>query len=139
MNTMTLNALAQRVFAAIATLTILQIIAQTYELYWIFPNLDRPMHFLGGVWLGLLVTWLLARFRLVRHLATMGYVWAVLGLSLLLGLGWEGFEFGLSHLVDSGINLQPSPIDTMLDLVLDMLGAMVVALWFMMKKYVIVR
>jgi hypothetical protein len=59
----------------------------------------------------------------------------VLVVSLVLGIGWEAFEYLLPLFIDSGITFQPSQIDTALDLVLDLLGAMLVAFYYMIRKY----
>ncbi len=135
MQTITSQKVLSRVLVAIAVLTLLQIAAQTYDLYWIFPNLDRPMHLLGGIWLGFLGTWVAIRLRLITRFASFRYVFIVLLTAFLVGFGWEVFEYGISRLIDSGIALQPSTIDTALDLVLDLLGAMGVAFYYMIRKY----
>ena len=137
MNTITERRLLWYVLACIATLTVLQIAAQTYDLYWIFPNLDRPMHLFGGVWLGWVGTWLSVRARLVATFRSWRYLGIVLVVAAALGTAWESFEFILSVVLDSGLVLQPSPVDTALDLVLDMLGAVLVVTYCMIRGYVI--
>lgn len=137
MNSITERRLLWYVLLFIVVLTGLQILAQEYDLYWIFPQLDRPMHFLGGLWLGWTATWLGVRFGLVRRFRSWRYLGIVLAVSAVLGLAWEGFEALVSAVIDSGIQLQPSPIDTTFDLVLDMLGATLVATYCMIKGYAI--
>jgi len=112
-------------------LGIMQIIAQEIGLYWIYPNFDIPMHFLGGVWLGFLSTWLLFRLRIVKRLHSGWYLFGLGVVSLLVGLGWEVFEYLMDQWIDT--NMQPSLMDTKLDLVMDLLGAYIVGLWILTK------
>lgn len=106
---------------------LVQLSAQKIGLYWIYPNLDIPMHFFGGVWLGFLATWAVLRFSLVNEILSFTYLFFVGLIALFVGLGWEAFEYII------GAGMQLSPIDTQLDLVMDLLGAYVVALFLLIS------
>lgn len=109
-----------------------QILAQKWGLYWIYPDFDIPMHFLGGVWLGFVATWFGFRFKLIPSLNSFGYL-AIIGfIVLVFGIGWEFFEYIMDIIVKS--NMQPSWIDTKLDLVMDLLGGYLVGLFLMLTS-----
>ncbi|MDP3735519.1 MAG: hypothetical protein Q8R39_03780 [bacterium] len=88
--------------------------------YWEYAWLDLLMHFLGGVIVALLVRWGSERVWGVRFsLATV--ILAV----LFVGIAWEVFEYALGLIeVPRDVYIK----DTAVDLILDMLGAALVAL-----------
>lgn len=104
-----------------------QVLAQEFDIYWIYPSFDIPMHFLGGVCLGWLSVWFTIRFLGIKALFSYAFLLIIALVTLFGGLVWEVFEFGLDKWLI--LKLQPSLIDTMLDLVMDLLGAYVVGIW----------
>jgi len=87
------------------------------------------MHFLGGFLVAGLALWMYARFfkdtpYRARH------VWYVaIGAGVIVGIGWEVFEYLTGALIQTGVDLV---IDTILDLVMDTVGAFVA--WMVLKK-----
>jgi hypothetical protein len=91
-----------------------------------FPPTDIPMHFAGGVAIAFFIS---GCFRaLPRHAARSSRVVVLEGvlvgsLASTAALVWEFAEFSIDRLV--GTNIQVSLINTMQDLALGMLGALV--------------
>lgn len=101
--------------AVLSILAGVHITALFNDLYWIVPSLDLATHFLGGVWSALFFYWLGAVFHRVPSSVH------VVALVLVLGVAWEIFElsFGISAATDYAI-------DTLTDLSMDVVGAIVV-------------
>jgi hypothetical protein len=101
---------------SILTMAVLHSIALTFSLYWVYLWLDIPMHILGGatVALGYQSKFLLKR---IEHRLSFGLPATVLFV-LMIGGAWEVYEY----LVDP--ILTEYGIDTVLDLVMDAVGAM---------------
>jgi hypothetical protein len=93
-----------------ALLAVLNQVAITEHLYWKYVWFDVPMHFLGGLVLGLFAVGLLGKFR---PLLFIGFV-------LVLSVLWEVLEyyFGVPREANYAF-------DTALDLLMDALGALV--------------
>lgn len=120
------HTLLKVLFVLIWMLALANGIAEQYHLYWIYRWFDIPMHFFGGVWVGLAVLWLCFR---------SGYVWKetgpplsalVIGVvgGLLIGFVWEVYEFVVWQISGAGLPLNYVP-DSLLDLVMDFLGSLV--------------
>ena len=109
-----------RVFYAqiivLIAVAILHITALEYKLYWYFVWLDVLAHFLGGTWAILTLMWLStwhygSEWRFPPLLA--------LAAALLVGVGWELFEFTIGIPRDDNF-----VFDTAVDLLMDTLGGM---------------
>ena len=103
-------------FAALvlsAILALFQWWAVTEFLYWRYPWSDIPMHYLGGVTLSVCLTAVLLHRRDYVYVSLLAAVF----------VGWEIFEliFGIPREANY-------PLDTILDLVMDTLGALTVYL-----------
>jgi hypothetical protein len=79
--------------------------------YWHYLWLDLPMHFLGGLWAGLAVTWGL------RLLLGRASFLAVLAGIVTVGVTWELYEYMVGFQREANYAL-----DTAIDLCLDSLG-----------------
>lgn len=108
-------------FTAFVSLALIHIVAMHFFLYETFDWFDIPMHFLGGVCIALCFA-LLPFFHIYlpkRYTTITVYLCVV----LLVGVVWEIFEYmtGLS-----GVAVQNDFVfDTVLDLVMDVLGGVV--------------
>lgn len=83
-------------------------------LYWYFPLLNRLMHFAGGLWVALFLTWVLLSLnrRPIFLLIFSGVI--------VVGVLWEVFEWV------TGLTREPmSTRDTTLDLIMDMIGGFI--------------
>lgn len=108
--------LAFLIFAiSLITLAVLQTLALTFYLYWVYLWFDIPMHFLGGVTVAL-------GFYGIRWIAnrTPKQFRGLLGTFLfafMIGMLWELYELLFAF------PLQPGYLaDSLLDLVMDILG-----------------
>ena len=96
-----------------------------YSSIWWF---DMPMHFLGGVWVGLILIYL---FR-VHGLSNKTILGLLLGV-LLVGVGWEFFEFAfVNPIAGNPFNT----LDTLSDIFFDLAGGAFALLYFL-KRIVI--
>ena len=93
-------------------------VANTYAIerfwYWEYPWVDLPMHFAGGVLIGILSLW--AAGRIGRNLRAGGLLWIVLA----VGVAWEIFEYSVGAVV---VIKDSYPLDTLSDLAMDVCGA----------------
>lgn len=95
----------------------------------VFPPMDILLHFLGGFFVALFFIGYLRR-ALVATRSFAGDATIILGVSLLIGVGWEIFEFVLDHILPSSIVIFRGGdlFDTLKDIVVDMTGAAVMFL-----------
>lgn len=99
--------------------------AEYYHLYWMYRWLDVPMHFLGGMWVGLAVMWFCFRSGYVwnQHTPPFSIFTAALVGGLLIGFIWELYEYVVWQF--SGKLLPDNYLgDSLLDLVMDVVGAL---------------
>jgi hypothetical protein len=105
-------------------------VALAYYLYWRIPWLDIPMHFLGGLWVGLSILWLYYESGYIHLPKDKRGRGSVLTLALagtfIIGVLWEIFEFSLDTFIvfQEVYNIG----DTLLDLFMDEVGALVAAM-----------
>ncbi len=111
---------------------ICDLIALRYFLFWRFWWFDIVMHFLGGFWLVLLCYYLLFFSNLKNKLILIKEKYSVLiiSFSFVVGIGilWELYELVFAFPLKNGYLF-----DTILDLVMDMLG-WGIAYYFVLKK-----
>ena len=100
---------------------VLSFIANKFYLYYSVWYFDMIMHFLGGVWLGLLAFYLFTREALPTH-----PVLKMLFFVLVLGFGWEVFEFLFyNYIADNPFGF----IDSVSDLMFDLFGGLCAILY----------
>ncbi len=112
--------------------------------YWLYYWYDIPVHFLGGVAAGALGLDIWYFFVSDLHMAkTWMRPWMirflfVMGITGLIGIGWELHEFVLdfARSIVHGVKIvrQPSIADTMLDFVMDLAGGFLAYVIFARKK-----
>jgi len=104
----------------IILLAAVHIVASIFYLYWTIPWLDIPMHFLGGVWAAATALWVyFFSDYFGGRVFDKRVAWTIaLGSAVIIGIGWEIFEYVLSATFASNYWL-----DTSIDLLLDVLGA----------------
>ena len=94
---------------------------------------DIFMHIVGGFVAG----WSGARFLSTEKELVIKPKWIywllVLGITALIGIGWEVYELYLQKI--TGFITQPSIADTVADLVNDLIGAMLFCLFFSRNYY----
>jgi hypothetical protein len=105
-------------------------IAQYGFLYWEYRWLDIPMHFVGGVWVGLMGIYAVLHTKAGVQYAPILLrtpMRAALAGALVLGLLWEGYEVVFKFL-KWGWFPDAYILDTILDVVMDMVGGAVAGL-----------
>lgn len=106
-------------FSTLITVASIHIISLEFYLYWEYLWLDIPMHALGGVTAALGVAILPALG--IRTFSKYPPLRTTLVAVLVIGVAWEVFEIWAGY----SIREEGFVVDTMLDLVMDMLGALV--------------
>ncbi len=95
------------------------------------PQIDTPMHFLGGfvmAMLGLAIHHGVASRYHTKHSPAWYHYTFVIGFAMLVGVAWEFHEYVLDQTINAWYNLplsQLSLTDTMKDFLMDWLGASV--------------
>lgn len=104
-----------------AVILYLNAIALEHFFYWTYWWYDIVMHFLGGAFVGSATAWALVRFGVARGMTTTQRAYAALAAILVVGIGWEVFEYV------NGFFIGETNIffDTTLDLIMDVIGALV--------------
>lgn len=105
--------------STLAIIAVSHILALQFFLYWKYAWFDIPMHFFGGVSIALGYG-ILPFLRIGLKLTYRTYI-SYLAVVLVVGLGWEVFE------IVGGINVIDEYFvsDTLIDLVVDLLGGTV--------------
>jgi len=103
-------------------------LAVAYSLYWHYRWLDIPMHLFGGVWAALCGAWILAQRR-----QDFSVFWCLL-FALIVGVGWEIFEYSEGIAIFNYMGTLAYQIDTAKDLSVDLLGA--IAGWMLARQLV---
>ena len=110
-------------FYLIWVITLLHIAAEQYYWYWQFRWFDIPMHFLGGVWLGLAGIWLVYHTRWLTTLRErMSPLLVALLAGLCVGILWEAYEFFVWQIAGNGLPVGYLQ-DTIKDIAMDVVGA----------------
>jgi uncharacterized membrane protein YjdF len=89
--------------------------AEYFSWYYMHPSLDIPMHYLGGLWAGLVVYWFLRDVVGYREKMLRLYVFLLISV-LFIGLIWECFELFIHVISIDQIDMQDSFKDICMDL-----------------------
>ncbi len=118
------NALLRTLFIYIWVLAIAHMFAQHLHLYWIYRWLDIPMHFLGGVWVGLAALWLWYYSGMGRRAGAVQRrpFLVALGGGVAFGFLWECSDFLVWSLI-VGAFPENYALDSVLDIAMDAVGA----------------
>ena len=105
-----------------------------FSVYLIFPWIDIPMHFFGGISVGYLFFMSLKYFQSKKYfeLNSLSRIIFVFALVSTIAVFWEFYEFIMTFL--TGYAFQGDLPDTMKDLFFGMFGGLVSAL-FLERKY----
>lgn len=118
----------------ICAIAVFQMVAIYWHLYFYIWWLDIPVHVLGGFWVGLfaLVSYYAGPWPVPKERSNFFVFSVSIAAVLSVGLLWEVYEFAVDHAVgDSGGGLA----DTLMDLVDDLLGALLAAWIFVRGGY----
>ncbi len=122
--------LLQPILAIIAVLFVGLFVATYFHLYFLLPNFDKVLHFLGG----LAATWFLLVYLSddMRRSSPLSRFLLLVGTTALIGLLWEFAEYTSSHYLGAFPLIQKyfsggDLFDTLTDLAFDILGALPIA------------
>ena len=92
------------------------------------------MHILGGMFLGFCAGALF--FNRISHLTRLEVVVTILLFVLVVGIGWELFEYGVQTLIKGGSKLANLP-DSIKDVLMDIIGGKIASLFVLrtIKRY----
>ncbi len=114
-----------RIVLFIFSILLLNYLAMKFYWYSSIWYFDMPMHFLGGVWLGLALLWFLK----IKEISLMLIFKMILGV-LIIGVLWEIFEIILNnYTTQSPFN----SLDTISDIFFDLSGGCFAILYFIKK------
>ncbi len=129
----------------LALVLVLNFFAFQFFWYWKFWWFDLVMHFLGGLTVGYLVifiTQIYHREYFLNQFKSRADILALVLISaFIVGGAWELFEFSVDQhqalplLIKSIATLQMGLKDSLLDILLDLIGASVSAFIFVAKYY----
>ncbi|TXT37055.1 MAG: hypothetical protein FD138_788 [Planctomycetota bacterium] len=128
--TWAIDSLRRAAWAPILVFTIQLVAILVFDIYARFPDFDIPMHVVGGVAIAYFFG---ACYRTAAQRELLGQPSAVvfppmiLGLTCLAAVVWEFAEFAVEQWF--GIITQPSLADTLLDLLLGLLGGVIWIAW----------
>jgi len=95
--------------------------------YWTVRWIDIPLHFLGGLWLGIIfLHFIMPKLEITSHKLLISMI-LVVGFSVLVGVFWEFFEFLFDVFIARGGHFPPAQqglADTMKDLFFDLSGGL---------------
>ena len=127
----------------IVAIAVVNGLAEKYYWYWKFTVdfppygiirwFDMPMHFSGGVWLAGMAVWLYPLFKTELPRPFSKILLICITTALGVGLTWEIYEAIISYITVLHINAM---LDTLSDLLFDILGGTTVAIftWWRIKQ-----
>jgi hypothetical protein len=120
-------------FFLLAAVGVIHYIAQTYNLYWSVYEFDSFVHFLAGMTVSLFFSWLYFFSGFFnppdRNLLNFLIV-SVVG-TIFIGISWETFELLIGEAL---MQKAAYPYDTMMDLIMDFLGATTACFYGFMRE-----
>lgn len=121
-------------FALLILVGVLNWLATIYNLYWSIYEFDSLVHFLAGASVSLFFLWLYfySGFFNPQEVSLKNFLLiSILG-AMFIAVSWEIFEFILG---ESLLQKVKYPFDTMMDLIMDFLGAIVGCFYGCLKEY----
>ena len=112
-------------FLAVIAIGVLHEIGSVFYLYWSVVWFDGLVHYVGALAVGFLTLWVWYVSGLFGHSTPSrkeAMVFSLLTV-MVIGLGWEYFEYAYGIAVPAGVNYA---LDTFHDLLFDFLGALTV-------------
>ncbi|OGI61737.1 hypothetical protein A2645_01225 [Candidatus Nomurabacteria bacterium RIFCSPHIGHO2_01_FULL_39_9] len=117
-----MNKISKLIVWLIWSVFFINLAAFYFSWYWTMPWFDNFMHFLGGFWIVLTLSWLREKYLFKYFNNTAIFILSGL---VIVGLSWEVFEFLIGATSDWLANLP----DTVSDLIFDMLGGLAAYLY----------
>ena len=121
-------------FVLLTTVGVLNYIANIYHLYWSVNEFDSLVHFLGGATLSAFFLWLYfysGFFNPTNRKLKDFLLVSVLG-AMFVAVSWEIYVLFLGEAV---MNKAEYPFDTMLDIIMDLLGILAICFYGYLKEH----
>ncbi len=114
-------------------LVLLHVFGSRYSLYWTYPGFDILVHVFAGLWISLLVLWLVSIFGQINSLKEykIRTFLTALFTAVLFGIIWEVVE-NISKITFVTADLYSQ--NTALDITSDAFGGILAYLYFIRKK-----
>ena len=115
------------ILSAFVTLAILYIAALSQDLFFYIWWFDIPLHFLGGLWIGLTSIYIYHHSERFKPIVLENHLFLSIFLCVIVvGVLWEFFEYytGLAFAFGN------YPLDTVKDMLMDILGGVVSYIYF---------
>jgi hypothetical protein len=113
-------------FFLIWGLALLHLYAERNYIYWLYRWSDLPVHFIGGVWVGIASLWVYVYSGLCGKEKELPSVTATVFIATLGGIAfgavWELYDYWLWVLNGEGLPVGYA-LDTVLDVLMDTVGA----------------
>ncbi len=123
-------------FLFILIILTFQVIAEHFYWYWRIWWFDMPMHFAGGLWIGLSVLWFVfvsGRFKKkIQHNTLSAFAVGIFSV-LTIAILWEVFEYIVQILFPQGTPYDL--LDTLSDIFWGFVGGTVASFSFSRKRY----
>jgi len=131
----TQNKILKIIVFLIVSIGIIHVTAFYFHLYLELWWIDMLMHFLGGAWVASFILWLIFfsdLLNLNQKNSLSNFLLTSFGAVLLVGIGWEIFEFKarLSFFSPLTLSVRGYWMDTISDLILDLFGGIIMSLYF---------
>lgn len=118
MNNVVQKSIFNRAAVAVIVTFVLNTLGTWLGLYSIFFWYDMPMHFLGGLFTGLLCLSFILRIKVLNNLSFGALSLVVIVSVLCIGLAWEVYELFVAYMVGDRLIL----LDSMSDICFDLAG-----------------
>ncbi len=120
-------------FILLTIVGILNYIATIYHLYWSIYEFDSVVHFFGGATLSAFFLWIYffsGFFNPQNRSLKQFLIISIIG-AIFIGVSWEIFELFLGEAV---LQKADYPYDTMMDLIMDFLGALAICFYAFIRE-----
>ncbi len=117
-------------FWLVLFISIVNALATVFSWYWRIPWLDMPMHFLGGFWVSSVAMWWFYS-QIIDFKHRNIFIFSI-GVVLIIGSLWEIFGFGIDKF--TLVSRSDLALDTISDIIFDVIGAIVSATYFILKR-----
>lgn len=130
------NPLKLRIFLLIMGIFFVNTLAINFYWYSLVWWFDMPMHFLGGLWVGLASSfvWLYSGWIVPPKAITRTTILAIFFSIFLIGFLWEIYEFIVQYMIPHG-GVLASPLDSLSDIFFDCAGGVTALLYVLAKMH----
>lgn len=126
-------------FLSLITIFVFNDLGLRYDWFHIYWWYDIPMHIAGGAWVAAAFIYFARQYEWIARIAPPTFI-HTLGVVLLVGIGWEIFEYSVDVFIFQKYTFSTVPafilIDSLHDLLNDLIGAALA--FFVWRRYAVV-